>query len=53
MPIKPPGPSKAIQKYMDRKISSGEYFREVRKETARDVARELREPSTPKRDGSR
>jgi len=40
----------AIRKYMDRKISSKEYFHEVRKETARQVERELRD-ANPKRNG--
>jgi hypothetical protein len=38
-------PSPAIQKYMDRQIDSDEYFREVRRETAQEVERELKESS--------
>jgi hypothetical protein len=46
------GPSKAARQYMDRKISSYDYFRAVRKETAREVARELKEPPRPATSGS-
>jgi hypothetical protein len=38
------GPSKAIRKYMDGKISSSDYVREARKETERLVERELKRP---------
>lgn len=44
--------STPIRKYMDGKISSTEYFREVRKSTSRDVRRELKEQS-PKGDDKR
>lgn len=44
-----PGPSIAIQKYVDGKISSDEYFREIGKETAREVERELRRESDVKK----
>jgi hypothetical protein len=37
------GQSTAMRRYLDRQISSKEYFREVRKETARQVDRELKE----------
>jgi hypothetical protein len=38
------GPSKAIRKYMDGKISSTDYVREARKETERQVERDLKSP---------
>jgi hypothetical protein len=37
------GPSEAIRKYLDRKISSDEYFEAVREEAVREVAEELDE----------
>ena len=47
------GPSKAIREYMDRKITSDDYFRRVRKEAVREVERELREPIPPATNGSK
>lgn len=38
-------PSAPMERYLDRQITSKDYFREVRKETARQVERELKQPS--------
>jgi TPP-dependent pyruvate/acetoin dehydrogenase alpha subunit len=38
-------PSPALEKYLDRQITSSEYFKEVRRETAQQVERELKEAS--------
>ena len=38
----------AIQKYMDGKISSSEYFREVKKDTSREVKEELKKSEKEK-----
>jgi hypothetical protein len=38
--------STAIRKYMDGKISSKEYFRQVRRDTSREVRRELDKDTT-------
>ncbi len=38
------GDKTLIEKYMDREISSSDYFREVRKETVREVQRDLEQP---------
>lgn len=34
-----------IERYLDGKITKDSYFREVRKETARQVERDLKQPS--------
>jgi hypothetical protein len=39
------GTSDAMRRYMDGKISSSDYLREVRKEAAREVDRELKKPA--------
>lgn len=41
------GPSPAFRRYMDGKITSTEYFREVRKSANADVQRELEKPPAP------
>lgn len=45
------GPSTAIRKFMDRQISSDDYFRQVREETSREVDDDLKKKSTKEGDG--